>query len=227
MIKRFSSVILALLMIAIGAAFADQPLYDESASYPVVPENAEFVRDTTDDGLNVAHYRTPDGTRWEVKTEPATGRTVKVEIEAEDKRGSATVSLSSEQAENALMTLWPDASVYLVTSDRDDGRNEYHVYFTTPAFSGIAELNAETGALLEADLIYAAEARAAAQGPLTADAARALVLSLVDDGTIVDFETDREDGRKVYEGEVRSSSGRYEFVIDAETGRVTEWEKDN
>jgi len=101
------------------------------------------------------------------------------------------------------------------------------LYFTTPAFSGKAELNAATGALLEAELNYASEARAAAQGPLTADEARALVLSLVVDGAIVDFETDREDGRKVYEGEVRSGSARYEFVIDAETGRVTEWERDD
>lgn len=227
MIKRLSSLILALLMIAIGAAHADQPLYDEPETYPVVPLNAEFVRNTTDDGLNVAHYRTPDGTRYEVKTEPSTGRTVKVEIEAADSRGSQSVALSEEQAENALLRLYPDASVYLVTLDRSDGRNEYDVYFTTPAFSGIAELNAETGALLDADLLYAQEARAAAQGPLDADAARALVLSLVEDGKIVEFETDREDGRKVYEGEVRSGNTRWEFVVDAETGRVTEWERDD
>lgn len=227
MIKRFSSLFLALLLIAVGAAIADQPLYDEPEAYSVIPSSAEFVRNTTDDGLNVAHYLTPDGTRWEVKTEPSGGRTVKVEIEAADRRGAAEVSLTREQAEAALLALWPDASVYLTTLERDDGRSEYDVYFTTPAFSGRAELHASTGALLEAELNYVAEARTAAQGSLTADEARALVLSLVQDGTIAEFETDREDGRKVYEGEVRSSSGRYEFVIDAETGRVTEWERDN
>ena len=37
-------------------------------------------------------------------------------------------------------------------------------------------------------------------------------------------ETDRKDGRTVYEGEIRSDSGFWEFVIDAQTGRFLEWE---
>jgi len=121
--KKMLPLLLALVLLA-SSAFADQPLRDEPEADSVIPSNAEFVRNTIDDGLSVSRYRTPDGTQYEVKAEPATGRTVRVEIEAVDNRGAETPALSREQAEAALLALFPDASVYLVTPERDDGRYE-------------------------------------------------------------------------------------------------------
>ena len=224
--KRFAIFCLIAALLAIGAtAMAQQPTPDEAAR-AVVPQNAQFLRTERDDGLQSYHYRTPEGTRWEVKTDPASMSVVRLEIESADTRGSAACTLTPEQAEQALLALWPEAVIHLTKADRDDGRHEYDLAFSTPAFFGKAELNAETGALLEADLNYAPQARLSAQGPLTADEARELALTLVDDSRIVQFETDRDDGRTVYEGELVSNGVRYEFTIDAETGHVTEWEID-
>ena len=222
--KRLTTFLLvaALLITAVSAMAAD--VSPEVAARSVVPSNAELLRTGTDDGLTVYHFRTPDGTAYEVDVQPTTGSVVQVDMDAADQRGGASVVLTPEQAEEKLLSLYPNAIIYLVHQERDDGRYEYQIHFGTDAFIGRAELNAETGALLDAELDYTSAAGVQAQGPLTADEAKALALSLVAGGQIVEFETDREDGRTVYEGEIRADNGSYEFVIDAETGRVTEWE---
>lgn len=37
---------------------------------------------------------------------------------------------------------------------------------------------------------------------------------------------DYEDGRPVYEGEIRYNGWEYDFEIDAVTGKIVKWEKD-
>ncbi len=223
--KRLFSLMIAIL-VGIGAGALAEQLLTQDIVGSIIPQNAQFLRTENDDGYTEHDYTTPDGTRWEVRIDPVSGNVVKVDIEVPGARGSASAVLTTEQAEAKLLELWPDASVYLITPDRDDGGHEYDVFFTTEAFSGRAELNAETGALIEAELDYSPETRVRPQGALSADEAKALVLSLVTNGQIVEFETDRENGRKVYEGEVKADGMRYEFVIDADTGRVLEWEND-
>ncbi len=222
--KRLTILLLiaALLISAVSALAAEGS--PEAAARSVVPAHAELLRTRTDDGLTEYHFHTADGAVYEVDVHPSTGSVVHVDMDAADQRGGAGVVLTPEQAQAKLLSLYPGAVIRLVHQERDDGRYEYEIHFSTDAFVGRAELNAETGALLDAELDYTAAARMQAQGPLTADEARALALSLVTGGRMVEFETDREDGRKVYEGEIRSDDGVYEFVIDAETGRVTEWE---
>ena len=213
--KRLTTLFLiaALLMTATAALAAD--LSPEAAARSVVPVDAKLLRTRTDDGLLECHFAAADGTRYEVDIDPASASVVHVDIDAPDQRGSASAVLTAEQAEAALLALWPEANIFLVQQDRDDGRWQYELHFSTAAFLGRADLNAE--------LDYTA-ARVQAQEPLSADEAKALALSLVPGGRMVEFETDREDGRTVYEGEIRSDSGSWKFVIDAQTGRFLEWE---
>lgn len=44
--------------------------------------------------------------------------------------------------------------------------------------------------------------------------------------TVTDLHLDREDGRLVYEGDMKDDSYRYEFEIDAQSGDVLKWEKE-
>ena len=223
--KRLFSLMIAIL-VGIGAGAIAEQLMPQTHLDSIIPPNAQFLRTQTDDGFTEHHYAAPDGTRWEVTVSSADGSVLSVDIELPQARGSASAVLSEEAAAAKLLERWPDAEIDLITLDRDDGGYEYDVFFTTEAFSGRAELNAETGELLEAELDYSPETRIRPQGPLTADEAKTLVLSLVTGGQIVEFETDREDGRTVYEGEVKTDAMRYEIVIDADTGRVLAWEYD-
>lgn len=222
--KRLAIILLlgALLATAVGA-LATQSTPEQTAR-SVIPENAEFIRTETDDGLQEYHFRTPDGAAYEVDIDPASGDVVRVDMNAADQRGGASAVLTQQQAEEAVLSLYPGAVIYFSTPELDDGRYSWEVYFSADAFSGRVELNAETGALMETELDYSPAARVQAGGPLTAEQARELVLTLVENGRIAEFETEREDGRTVYEGEVRTDSAAYDFVIDAETGRVIHWE---
>lgn len=222
--KRLVILILlgALLATAVGA-LATQATPEEAAR-SVMPENAEFLRNARDDGFEVYYFSTPDGTRYEVDVNPSDNSVVRVDMDAADTRGSSAVVLTQQQAEEAVLNLYPGATIYFSTLEEDDRRYSYEVYFSTDAFSGRVELNAETGAVLESELDYSPASRVQSEGPLTADQARELVLSLVENGRITDFETDRENGRTVYEGEVNAGGMSYDFVIDAESGRITEWE---
>lgn len=222
--KRLTTLflIIALLAAAVGA-LAEQPS-SETAARSVVPENAELLRSGKDDGLLEYLFVGPDGMRYQVKVNPDTLAVQELEMEAADKQAGAKVVLAPEDAEKALLALQPDAVIHFVQPDREDGGHVYQIRFSTEALIGKAELNAETGALREMELNYTTSPRA--QGALTADEAKALALSMAPNGRIAEFETDRDDGRVVYEGEVIADGVKYEFTIDAETGGLIEWEID-
>lgn len=224
--KRLTVLFLVAALLTTCAAALASHVSPEDAAKAVVPSNAQFLHTSRDDGLTECHFETPDGMRYEVEVDPASGTVVHMEIKARSQRGGSAVSLTEEQARNALLKLYPDAEITVVHQERDDGAYGYELHFRTPDLIGRAEINAETGELLEAELDYTTAAQLGSQGPLSADQARALALSLLNGSRITEFETERENGRTVYEGELRSDSGSYEFVIDAETGAILQWEKD-
>ena len=61
---------------------------------------------------------------------------------------------------------------------------------------------------------------------ITAEKAREIALAKAPGATITDFGLDHDDGRSVYEGEMRDGRYEYEFKIDASTGSILEWERE-
>jgi len=218
--------VLAVFLFTLSGSLAAQTT-EETAARNVVPENAELLHTETDDGMTEYIFRTPDDFIYEVDVSPLTGTVVRVDIESPDKRGAATAVLTQQEAEEALLLFFPNATIYHIQQERDDGRSEYQIHFHSESYLGHAELDAATGTLMEAKLDYSVAALPSAEGPVTADQAKEMVLSLVENGRLDEFEFDREDGRLMYEGEVRSDNGTFEFVIDADIGRIIEWEKDH
>ena len=219
--KRLVTLILITALLACTAyALAEQPS-PETAARSVVPENAELLRTEKDDGMLEYLFTTPDNTRSQVDINPNTLTVNQVEIDTVEKRGGSKVVLTQQDAEQAVRALYPNAVIHFTTLERENGGHVYQVHFATPNVVGNAELNAENGALVEMDLHYTSAP--SAQGPLTADEAKKLALSMVENGRIVEFETDRENGRTEFEGEVVAGGIEYEFTIDAETGAVLEW----
>lgn len=115
-----------------------------------------------------------------------------------------------------------------VKLDREDGRWVYDVEFYTPNYEEYDyEIDAYTGAVLSYD--YDAEhgpQRPSVSTSITAEQAKQLVLARVPGATAAnfhEFETDYDDGRLRYEGELIYNGMEYEFEIDGYSGSFLEW----
>ena len=114
--------------------------------------------------------------------------------------------------------------------DWDDGRWVYDVEFWADGKEYDYEILASNGTILSYD--YDAEYQWNGSSSTSGDTiSTEKVKSIVTDragvsGTFRDLKLERDDGRTVYEGEMRSGRTDYEFTIDAYTGAVLEWDTD-
>ena len=114
--------------------------------------------------------------------------------------------------------------------DWDDGRWVYDVEFWADGKEYDYEILASNGTILSYD--YDAEYQWNGSTSTSGDTiSTEKVKSIVTDragvsGTFRELKLERDDGRTVYEGEMRSGRTDYEFTIDAYTGAVLEWDTD-
>ena len=207
--KRFFCSLLAASMFAVPAlAESDAAALAQS----LVPESAVLISQEKEDGFTSFEYWVDSSQEFvEILIDPATQQLQRVEYEQRNDNGSATVTLSKEDAQAKVQAMYPDASVDFVWLDTDDGLSSYKVAFTTPSFSGVAAVNPETGIVTQRDLLYASAQTAGAQ---TLASVQALALARVPGGTLVSLDQDTDDGRVIFEGEIASGNVRYEFEVD-------------
>ena len=112
--------------------------------------------------------------------------------------------------------------------DYENGRRVYDVEFYSGSTEYDYEIDAATGDVLSYD--YDAEYYA----PQTSTGdyiTEARVKQIVEEragvsGTFYGLRLERDDGRMVYEGEMRNGWTEYEFTVDAVTGTILEWDVD-
>ena len=123
-----------------------------------------------------------------------------------------------------------DTSYIYAKKDWDDGRWVYDVEFWADGKEYDYEILASDGTILSYD--YDAEYQWSGSSSTSGDTiSTEKVKSIVTDragvsGTFRELKLERDDGRTVYEGEMRSGRTDYEFTIDAYTGAVLEWDTD-
>jgi len=113
--------------------------------------------------------------------------------------------------------------------DREDGRQVYEVEFYTEDYKEYDyEIDALTGEVYSYDYDVETYFQSSGSGSeITAEEAKALALSQVPgaaENDIIEFKTDRDDGRIEYEGEIIYSGMKYEFEIDGYSGTIRSWE---
>ena len=126
------------------------------------------------------------------------------------------------QKENAIAALkvsLPEAVVDFAVRERDDGRDEWDLFFTQGNQMGEAEVLESTNEIRKVTLYEKPE------GALTAGEAMARLSQLKGNVVIIDLELDRDDGGLFYEGEAELDGKRYEFEMTA-AGEIIEWERD-
>lgn len=147
-----------------------------------------------------------------------------------------------EQKAAALQTALKDAGVneadasrIRVTMDRDDGMLVYEVRFDAAEIEYDYEIDAESGRIISTDVERWDDddrddrnRTANANVAVSRDEAVKTALGKVSGATEKDvrIELDYDDGRYRYEGDIIYNGIEYDFEIDADSGRILEWEED-
>ena len=117
--------------------------------------------------------------------------------------------------------------------DWDDGRMQYEVEFYSGNVEYDYDIDAITGAIRSSDrdledfTVPSAVSSGTSGTLITADKAKSIALGRAPSGTtVVKCQLDRDDGRTVYEVEMRNGRMEYDCDIDAATGTILTWESD-
>ena len=138
--------------------------------------------------------------------------------------------------ELALAHSWvkaADAVFLQVELDWEDGRAEYEVEFYAGNTEYDYDLDAVTGAVLsfDHDIEGWQFSPSGTGGIITAERAQELATNYafsqgIQTIAVVECKLDRENGRQVYELELRSGYTEYDCEIEAATGTILSWEAD-
>ena len=128
-----------------------------------------------------------------------------------------------------------DADYLYAQLDRDDGLRIYDVEFFSGSREYDYEIDAATGTILsfdyDAERSFASSSTGSTASASGSYLSEARIKEIVEEaagttGTFYELELDRDDGRVVYEGTMRSGWTEYEFEVDASTGRILDWDVD-
>ena len=116
--------------------------------------------------------------------------------------------------------------------DWDDGRQVYDVDFYSGNKEYDYEIDAASGAIRSYDFdienytIPSTSTSASNGSYISREKAQQLAQAKAPGATLIKLELDYDDGRAVYEGELRDGRTEYEFEIDAVTGSFIKWNQD-
>lgn len=123
-----------------------------------------------------------------------------------------------------------DTAVTKSTLKWDDGRAVYEIDFISGSAEYDYEIDALTGKVLEFDIDRAdnrpTQGQSSTDGLISADKAKSIALAKAPGASVVRCQLDYDDGRAVYEIELRSGRTEYDCDIDAKTGTVLDWDVD-
>ena len=131
-----------------------------------------------------------------------------------------------------------DVAFIRTNKERDNGRMEYEIEFSSGAIKYDYTIDAETGALLsfeaddaEENVTLSFDAADAPPSVIGQDEAKAVALAHAGvsetDASRLKIELDRDDGRAKYEVEFYAGRVEYSYDIDAASGEILSFEMDN
>ena len=200
-----------------------------------------FVRTSLDYDNGLAEYDVEfwsGNTEYDYEIHAQTGSILSYDADIEWYTASAPQTSGDIGAEKAKEIALNHAGVSASSAvflhaklDYDDGRRVYEVEFYSGSREFDYEIDAASGEILSYD--YDAERYAPPVSSTGTESyiGEAQAKQIVEQragttGTYREFHLEWDDGRMVYEGELRSGWTEYEFKIDALTGSVLEWDVD-
>ena len=191
-----------------------------------------------DDGRRVYDVEFYSGSReYDYEIDAATGDIVSFDFDVEGYIAGSSQSdadIGADKAKSIALDhagLKSSSVTFLKAKlDYDDGRRVYDVEFYSSSKEYDYEIDAATGDILSYD--FDAESYTPGSGNGSGSyISQSKAKQIVEDragvsGTFREFKLDYDDGRAVYEGEMRADRMEYEFEIDAVSGAILEWDAD-
>ena len=193
-----------------------------------------------DDGRQVYEIEWyANGAKYDYEIAVATGEIVNSGYEAKTVVGtgsSATVSeATAKQTALARVSGATEKDIYEWKLDYDDGRPEYEGKIIYGGTEYEFTIDAATGEIISYD--YDAESNTTSQSTntnanvkISEATAKQTALARVSGATekdIYEWKLDYDDGRPEYEGKIIYGGTEYEFTIDANTGKIIEWDMES
>ena len=161
-----------------------------------------------------------DSVEYDIEIDAVSGETVKWESERTDFNGSSTNHISADKAREIILERFPNGSIIEFETDIDDGKYEGEIIHENVRYE--FEISAFSG-----EIVKLKNEGAVQQAKISREQAVEIINGRLPGCTIMELEFDEDDDRPVYEGEARQNGIEYEFVIDAVTGSIIEWEVDD
>lgn len=138
-----------------------------------------------------------------------------------------STSISMDEARTLVLKKVPGATITKIELDYDDGRKIYEGEAYKDGYEYEFEINASTGKFIKWEQDWDDDHHGSTSGLISAEKAEQAVLNKLPGATIRSMELDEDDGYYCYEGEAYKNGVEYEFVIDAYSGKILEWERDD
>lgn len=181
----------------------------------------------TDDGTTVYEISLNKGSKeYSLKFRASDGTLLEYEWELPNTSYSIQnkKSLTKSKIQKKALKQVKNARVKSIVLNTDDGLQEYKVVLTNGKRQYKLLYNAKNGKLLEYE--WKLISSGSSSSKISEKKARSIALAKAPGASITKFELDNDDGKTVYEIELRKDMYEYEVKIDANTGKVLEFETD-
>ena len=216
-----STMILSLVSMP-AQAIGDKDAEKTAALY--VPAEAVLEKVEWDDGLyEVQFFVKETQERYEVRVHPESGEAVSLESEKRMTVQDKSQKMDETAAQEIVLAAYPGAKVLRVDEHRDDGRAQVAVFFVAEGCYGTLEIDAYSGEIAQREIYFS---QATQDGLISQEQAQEIVMAAYPEAQISKIRLDEDDGLYCWEGDARVDGQQYEFVVNALTGKIIEWERD-
>lgn len=222
-IKKMLLSTVALILLSMPAqAIGDKDAEKTAALY--VPAEAVLEKVEWDDGLyEVQFFVKETQERYEVRVHPESGEAVSLESEKRMTVQDKSQKMDETAAQEVVLAAYPGAKVLRSDERRDDGRAQFAVFFVAEGCYGTLEIDAYSGEIAQREIYFA---QAAQDGLISQEQAQAIVQAAYPQAQVSKIHLEEDDGLFCWEGDARVDGQQYEFVVNALTGEILEWERD-
>lgn len=221
-------VVIIVAAVVISTSFSSAMNLDEAKeiAQKYVPASAKFISSEEEDRyFEVAFYDEENKEHFEVEVIKETKEVKKVESQLSNDGGSREIVLTEEEAKEAVKNRFDGITSSNVILTKDNGLFEYEVSFKGDGFYGDADVNAETGMILDSVVKYGSVVTIPAEPSkkselLSYEEAKEAVIQEAGGGTVRDMDLDKENGDYFYEIELHIDGLERDYIVNAKTGEV-------